>query len=126
MKQIINTDKAPRPIGPYNQAIKAGNFLFVSGQIAINPETNKLVTGDIAVEARLVFENIKNILNEAGLDFQKVVKTTIFLKDMASFPVINEIYSEYFEEPYPARETVEVARLPKGAHVEVSVIAYFE
>ncbi|GCD77418.1 endoribonuclease [Thermaurantimonas aggregans] len=124
MIEPINTPDAPQPIGPYNQAIKAGDFLFVSGQIAINPETNKLVVGDITVEARMVFENISQILNKAGLTFSNVVKSTIFLKDMSTFPIVNEIYSEYFKQPYPTRETVEVARLPKGVNIEVSVIAY--
>lgn len=120
----VNTPNAPQPIGPYNQAIKAGDYLFVSGQIAINPETNKLIVGDIAVEARMVFENISHILKKADLNFSHVVKASIFLKDMSTFPIINEIYKQYFEEPYPARETVEVSRLPKGVNIEVSVIAY--
>lgn len=120
----VNTPHAPQPIGPYNQAIKAGGFLFVSGQIAINPETNKLVIGDIAVEARMVFENIAQILKKADLNFSHIVKSTIFLKDMSTFPIVNEIYKHYFQEPYPARETVEVSRLPKGVNIELSVIAY--
>lgn len=120
----INTPEAPQPIGPYNQAIRAGDFLFVSGQIAINPQTNKLVIGDITVEARMVFENMSQILKKAGLNFSHVVKSSIYLKDLSTFPIINEIYKTYFQEPYPARETVEVSRLPKGVNIEVSVIAY--
>ncbi len=124
MIEPVNTSHAPQPIGPYNQAVKAGDFLFVSGQIAINPETNKLVIGDIAIEARMVFENIAQILKKADLNFSHIVKSSIFLKDMSTFPIINEIYKSYFQEPYPARETVEVSRLPKGVNIEVSVIAY--
>lgn len=123
MKTIINTTNAPAPIGPYNQAVKAGNFLFVSGQIAINPQTGDLVTGDIPSETTLVMENLKAILTEAGADFSSVVKTTIFLKDMGNFAVVNEIYGSYFTGNFPARETVQAAALPKNVNVEISVIA---
>ncbi|MXV50022.1 RidA family protein [Pedobacter sp. HMF7647] len=124
MKSIVKTANAPAPIGPYNQAIKAGNFLYISGQIAIDPQTNDLVLDSISSETQLVLNNLKAILNEADYDFSNVVKTTIFLKDMALFAEVNEIYSSYFTTDFPARETVAVAGLPKGVNVEISVIAY--
>jgi len=124
MKKIIKTDKAPAPIGPYNQAILAGNMLFVSGQVAINPATNEVVQGSIDVEANLVMNNIKAILEEAGFGFEHVVKTTIFLSDMGTFAKVNEIYGSFFIGNYPARETVQVSVLPKNLNVEISVIAY--
>ncbi|MCJ8208442.1 RidA family protein [Mucilaginibacter sp. RS28] len=123
MKTIINTNQAPAPIGPYNQAVKAGNFLFVSGQIALNPATGELELGDIQSETTLVMQNLKAILTEAGADFANVVKTTIFLKDMGNFAVVNEVYGSYFTGEYPARETVQAAALPKNVNVEISVIA---
>ncbi|MDR3678927.1 MAG: RidA family protein [Flavipsychrobacter sp.] len=123
MKKIIRTNNAPAPIGPYNQAVMAGNFLFVSGQIAIDPATGNLITGDIQVETRLVMENISAILSEAGLGFSNIVKTTIFLMDMGQFAQVNEIYGTYFATDAPARETVQVSGLPKGVNVEISVIA---
>ncbi len=123
MKKIIRTNNAPAPIGPYNQAVMAGNFLFVSGQIAIDPATGNLVTGDIQTETRLVMENISAILAEAGLGFSNIVKTTIFLMDMGQFAQVNEIYGTYFTTDAPARETVQVSGLPKGVNVEISVIA---
>lgn len=123
MKKIINTINAPAPIGPYNQAIQAGNFLFLSGQIALDPLTGELITADIESETRKVMQNIKAILDEAGLQFTHVVKTSIFLTDMSDFTLVNEIYGSYFTDNYPARETVEVAALPKGVHVEISLIA---
>jgi len=123
MKKIIRTNNAPAPIGPYNQAVMAGNFLFVSGQIAIDPATGNLVTGDIQVETRLVMDNISAILTEAGLSFSNIVKTTIFLMDMGQFAQVNEIYGTYFTTDAPARETVQVSGLPKGVNVEISVIA---
>jgi 2-iminobutanoate/2-iminopropanoate deaminase len=124
MKTIIKTDKAPAPIGPYNQAILAGNMLFVSGQIAINPATNGLVLDSIEAETNLVMNNIKAILEEASCGFEHVVKTTIFLSDMGTFAKVNEIYGSYFTGNYPARETVQVSVLPKNVNVEISVIAY--
>jgi len=123
MKKIITTDKAPAPIGPYNQAILIDNTLYVSGQIAINPANGELVTINIIQETNQVLLNVMNILKAAGMDFEHVVKTTIFLKDMKDFPTVNEVYGEYFKGDYPARETVAVAGLPKNVNVEISVIA---
>lgn len=123
MKKIINTLHAPAPIGPYNQAVSANSFLFVSGQIAINSATGNLVTSDIQSETKQVMENIKAILNEAGKNFDHVVKTSIFLLDMNHFSQVNEIYGSYFSKDFPARETVQVSRLPKDVNVEISVIA---
>jgi 2-iminobutanoate/2-iminopropanoate deaminase len=123
MKTIINTTNAPAPIGPYNQAVVAGDFIFVSGQVAINPVTGELVLDDIKTETTLVMENIKAILIAAGITFSHIVKTTIFLKDMASFAQVNEVYGSYFTDNFPARETVAVAGLPKNVNVEISVTA---
>ncbi len=122
-KQIIETNNAPNPIGPYNQAIKTGNFLFVSGQVALKPGTNDLANADIIEETHQVLQNLKAILAEAGMDFSNIVKTTIFLSDMALFSQVNEIYAKYFDGDFPARETVAVKGLPKNAHVEISAIA---
>lgn len=122
-KKIIRTDNAPAPIGPYNQAVQFGNMLFVSGQIAIDPKTGELYTGDIQTETKLVMENLKAILTEAGMDFSNVLKSTIFLMDMGQFAQVNEVYGSYFSENPPARETVQVAGLPKGVKVEISVVA---
>lgn len=122
-KQIINTKNAPAPIGPYNQAIQSGKLLFVSGQIALNPDTNQLVLDDIKTETHQVMKNLKGILSEAGMDFDNVLKTTIFIMNMNDFALINEVYGSYFSGDYPARETVQVAALPKGVNVEISVIA---
>ena len=122
-KQIINTTNAPAPIGPYNQAIKAGNFLFVSGQVAIKPGTNDLANADIIEETHQVLQNLKTILAEAGMDFSNIVKTSIFLSDMDLFSQVNEIYAKYFDGDFPARETIAVKGLPKNANVEISVIA---
>lgn len=124
MKSVIKTDKAPAPIGPYNQAILAGDFLFASGQIAINPETGDLVTGDIESETHQVMRNIKAILAEAGLDLSHVVKTTIFLADMNDFAKVNSVYGSYLSDKFPARETVQVSVLPKNVNIEISVTAY--
>lgn len=123
MKTIINTDKAPAPIGPYSQAVKTGGILFVSGQIALNPETNQLTAGSIAEETRQVLKNLEAILHKAGFAFSDIVKTTIFLSNMAHFTEVNEIYGSYFEKDFPARETVAAAGLPKNVNVEISVIA---
>jgi 2-iminobutanoate/2-iminopropanoate deaminase len=122
-KQIINTAKAPAPIGPYNQAVKAGDLLFVSGQIPIDPLTNELITGSIKDEAHQSMKNIQAILTEAHITFEHVVKTTIFLSDMSLFADVNEVYGSYFNGNFPARETVAVKGLPKGVNVEISVIA---
>jgi len=123
MKKIINTNNAPAPIGPYSQAVAAGGFVFVSGQIPMNPVTGELVTDDIKTETRQVMENIKAILTEAGIDFTHVVKTSIFLKDMQNFAQVNEVYGTYFNAAFPARETVQVAGLPKNVNVEITVTA---
>jgi 2-iminobutanoate/2-iminopropanoate deaminase len=123
MKKIINTNDAPAPIGPYSQAVIAGGFLFVSGQIPINPATGDLVMDDIKTETRQVMQNIKAILTEAGVDFSHVVKTSIFLKDMQNFAQVNEVYGTYFSSDFPARETVQVAGLPKNVNVEITVTA---
>ena len=122
-KEIITTDKAPSPIGPYNQAVRAGNLLFISGQIAFKPGTSELVIADIIEETHQVMKNLKAILSEAGLTFNHVVKTTIFLSDMDLFGQVNEIYGKYFDGEFPARETVAVKGLPKNVNVEISMIA---
>ena len=122
-KQIIQTNSAPAPIGPYNQAIRTGNLLFVSGQVALKPGTNDLANTDINEETHQVLKNLKAILAEAGMDFTNIVKTTIFLSDMELFSQVNEIYAKYFDGAFPARETVAVKGLPKNANVEISVIA---
>ncbi|KQM75066.1 reactive intermediate/imine deaminase [Pedobacter sp. Leaf216] len=123
MKQIIKTTNAPAPIGPYSQAVQAGNFLFVSGQVAINPENGELNIGNIEEETHQVMRNLKAVLLEAGLSFDNVVKSTIFLSDMGTFAQVNEIYGQYFTADFPARETVQVSVLPKNVNVEISVIA---
>ena len=124
MKKIITTEKAPAPIGPYNQAVLLGNLLYTSGQIAINPKTGALEIDDIEKETKLVMENLKAILEEAGMTFKNVIKSSIFVSDMHNFSKINKIYGQYFNaETAPARETVEVANLPKFVNVEISVIA---
>jgi len=124
MKKIINTSKAPAPIGPYNQAVLSGNTLYISGQIPINPETGALVEGDIKKETAQSMENLKAILHEAEMTFEHVVKSSIFLSDMKQFAQVNEVYGTYFKEATaPARETVEVANLPKFVNVEISMIA---
>lgn len=123
MKKIINTANAPAPIGPYNQAVMTGNLLFISGQIALIPGTSDLADTNIAAETNQVMNNLKAILSEAGLDFENIVKTTIFLSDMALFAEVNEVYGSYFTSDYPARETVAVKGLPKNVNVEISMIA---
>ncbi|WP_150452440.1 RidA family protein [Arenibacter lacus] len=124
MKKIVNTTNAPAPIGPYNQAVLTGNTLYISGQIPIDPKTGELVKGDIKKETKQSMENLKAILTEAGMTFENVVKSSIFVKDMHQFSLINEVYGSYFNtETAPARETVEVANLPKFVNVEISMIA---
>lgn len=123
MKTVINTTNAPVPIGPYSQAIAAGNFLFVSGQIPFHPGTEELIIGNIELATHLVMENIGAILEEAGAGFSDIVKTSIFLTDMKSFGKVNEVYGTYFTDQFPARETVQVVALPKGVNIEISVIA---
>lgn len=122
-KEIINTAAAPAPIGPYNQSVKANGFLFVSGQIAIDPKTGNIDATSIEEETHQVMKNLAAILAEAGLTFEAVAKTTIFLTDMAHFGVVNEVYAQYFEGNHPARETVAVKGLPKNVNVEISMIA---
>lgn len=122
-KKVIRTDNAPAPIGPYNQAIQYGDMLFVSGQIAINPETGELIAGDIQAETDMVMQNLAAVLKEADMDFSNVIKSSIFLMDMGQFSQVNEVYAKYFSENPPARETVQVAGLPKGVNVEISVVA---
>lgn len=124
MKTIINTPKAPAPIGPYNQAVLTGNMLFTSGQIAINPVTNELVLDNIQAETIQVMENLKAVLEAANMRFDNVIKSTIFISDMHNFSQINDVYTQYFDADFaPARETVEVANLPKFVNVEISVVA---
>jgi reactive intermediate/imine deaminase len=121
-KQIVSTSAAPAAIGPYSQAVRAGNTLWLSGQIPLDPLTKELVKGDIEVQARRVFDNIKAVLAAAGTSFDGVVKMTIFLTDLGHFAEVNKVMAEYFREPYPARSTVGVAALPRGAQVEVECI----
>ncbi|PIB29933.1 reactive intermediate/imine deaminase [Maribacter sp. 4U21] len=124
MKKIINTTKAPAPIGPYNQAVLSGNTLYISGQIPLNPETGLLVQGDIKEETKQSMENLRVILEEAKMSFENVVKSSIFLSDMNQFSEVNEVYGTYFKaDTAPARETVEVANLPKFVNIEISMIA---
>lgn len=123
MKTIINTVNAPAPIGPYNQAVIAGDLVFVSGQIALDATTGELILDDIKTETTKVMENIKAILTEAGIGFGHIVKTTIFLTDMQNFSQVNDVYGSYFTDNFPARETVAVAGLPKNVNVEISVTA---
>ena len=122
-KKIITTKQAPAPIGPYSQAVHMGNFLFISGQVPINPATNTIEATDVSGEAVQVMKNLQAVLESAGYTFADVVKTTIFLTDMAYFPAVNEVYSQYFEGNYPARETVAVKGLPRNVNVEISMIA---
>lgn len=122
-KNIVNTFKAPSPIGPYSQAVKSNNLLFISGQIALNPATNELNNNNIKNETHQVMQNLEAIINEAHITFAHVIKTTIFLSDMNLFAEVNEVYGSYFNADYPARETVAVKGLPKGVNIEISMIA---
>jgi 2-iminobutanoate/2-iminopropanoate deaminase len=124
MNQIINTNNAPAPIGPYSQAVIANGFLFLSGQVAINPESGEIIQSSIAEETHQVMRNIKSVLLEASYEFKDIVKTTIFLSDMNLFAEVNEVYGSYFESNFPARETVAVKGLPKGVNVEISMTAF--
>lgn len=123
MKRIIQTSMAPQAIGPYSQAVLVNGFLYTSGQIAIDPSTNEYFQRDIEFETHLVMKNLRAILDEAGMDFSHVIKTTIFLQDMGEFARMNTVYSSYFQGNYPARETVQVSVLPKNARVEISMVA---
>ena len=122
-KSIIHTAEAPAPIGPYAQAVKTGNLLFISGQIAINPQTNDIVSGSIPEETHQVMKNLKAILTSEGAGFENVIKTNIFLSGMEHFSAVNEVYGQYFSGDYPARETVAVKGLPRNVNVEISMIA---
>ena len=123
MKQNIFSNNAPKPIGPYSQAIKHNNMLFISGQIAINPKTNLLITNNINNETKMVMENIKNILIASNFSFSDIVKCSIYLSSMKLFESVNKVYGSYFKPPFPARETIEVNCLPKNVNIEISVIA---
>jgi 2-iminobutanoate/2-iminopropanoate deaminase len=123
MKDVVLTEKGPKPIGPYSQAIKSAGFLFASGQVALDPRTHEFLSGDIRQQTERVLENIKAILEAGGVNLHHVVKTTVFLKDMNDFAAMNEVYGQYFSSAPPARSTVQVARLPKDALVEIEVIA---
>jgi 2-iminobutanoate/2-iminopropanoate deaminase len=124
-KQIIKPLKAASAVGPYNQAVRLGDLLFCSGQIPIDPATGNLVSGDIKAQAKRVLENVKAILDDQGLTFANVVKSTVFLTNLADFADMNEVYAKYFTADFPARSTIQVAGLPKGANVEIEVIAHF-
>jgi len=123
MKTAISSPGAPKAIGPYSPAVRAGQLVFLSGQVPMDPTSGNLVDGDIAAQTRRVFENLGALLTAAGLSFGNVVRTTVFLADMNDFAAMNQVYATYFSEPYPARSTVQVARLPKDARVEIDVIA---
>jgi 2-iminobutanoate/2-iminopropanoate deaminase len=123
MKQVILTDRGPKPIGPYSQAVRTNGFLFVSGQVALDPKSGELVGADVRQQTERVLDNLKAILEAAGVSLSHVVKTTVFLKDMNDFAAMNEIYARYFTAAPPARSTVQAARLPKDALVEIDVIA---
>jgi 2-iminobutanoate/2-iminopropanoate deaminase len=125
VKHAISSPDAPKAIGPYSQAIRAGQFLFASGQIPTDPATGAIVDGDVAAQTRRVFDNLGAVLRAANLSFADVVKTNVFLADMNDFAAMNEVYGKYFSEPYPARATVQVARLPKDARVEIDLVASF-
>lgn len=123
MKEVVNTPEAPMSIGPYSQAVFANNTLYLSGQIAINPATGDLVLGDVKSETKQVMENIKAVLEASEMDFDNIVKCSIFLSDMGNFAQVNEVYGSYFKDKFPARETVQVSCLPKNVNVEISAIA---
>lgn len=124
IKKFVFSKSAPQPIGPYSQAVFAGPFLFLSGQIPIEPENQRLLTGDIRLQTKKVMSNIQAVLQAADMDFSHVVKTSIFLKNMDHFPMVNEIYGEYFTKPFPARSCMAVQELPKGSDIEVELIAF--
>ncbi len=123
MKDAISTDLGPKAIGPYSQAVRANGFVFVSGQIALDPRSQELVPGDITVQTQRVLENVRGILQAAGSSLEKVVRTTVFLSDMNEFASMNQVYAQYFRQDFPARSTVQAARLPRDVRVEIDVIA---
>jgi 2-iminobutanoate/2-iminopropanoate deaminase len=123
MKEVVHTDRGPKPIGPYSQAVKASGFIYLSGQVALDPKTGDLIGGDIRQQTERTLENVKGILEAAGSNLHHVVKTTVFLKDMNDFVAMNEVYARYFTAAPPARSTVQVSRLPKDALLEIEVIA---
>ncbi|MBI5237263.1 MAG: RidA family protein [Deltaproteobacteria bacterium] len=125
-KAVVKSKKAPQAVGPYSQAIKAGGFIFLSGQIPVDPGTGMLIQGGAAAETRQVLRNLDAVLKDAGASLNDVVKTTVYLKDISKFTEMNNAYAEFFQEPYPARATVEVRDLPKGAHVEIDAVALIE
>ena len=122
-KEVVYSTEAPKPIGPYSQAVWAGDTLFVSGQIALDPASGELIQGNIETETKVVLNNVKAILDKAGIGFSNIVKTSIFLKNMDDFAAVNAVYASYFTSDFPARETVQVSKLPKDVTVEISVIA---
>lgn len=124
MKKVIHTDNAPKAVGPYSQAVQMGDFLFCSGQISIDPKTNEVFTGDIKIQTEMVMKNIEAVLAASGMNFSNIIKTTIFLTNMADFATVNEIYGKAFAAAPPARSTVAVAGLPKGVNVEIEVLAH--
>lgn len=124
-KRVIKPRSSPAPVGPYNHAVRAGDFLFCSGQIPLDPGTSQLVGGDIRAQTQRVLENIEAILADQGLAFAHVVKSTVFMTNLNDFAAMNEVYSKYFTNDFPARSTVQVAALPRGAHVEIEVVAYY-
>jgi 2-iminobutanoate/2-iminopropanoate deaminase len=126
MKQPISSPNAPKAIGPYSPAVRAGQLLFVSGQVPIDPSTGNIIAGDIPAQTRRVLDNVGALLSAGGRSFADVVRTTVFLADMNDFAAMNEVYGQYFSDPYPARATVEVARLPKDARIEIDVIASYD
>ena len=124
--KVISTDRAPKAIGPYSQAVQVGNMVYTSGQIPLKPESGELVTESIEAQTRQVLDNLKAVLEGAGTKLENVVKTTVFIKDMGDFAVMNRIYGEYFSVPYPARSCVEVAKLPRDVKIEIEAVAYID
>jgi 2-iminobutanoate/2-iminopropanoate deaminase len=126
MKKVIATSEAPKAVGPYSQAVAVGNFLFAAGQIPLDPATGELIEGDVTAQTDRVLQNVAGVLRANGMTFANVVKSTVFMVDLANFAAMNAVYSQYFSEPFPARSTIQVAALPKGAQVEIEVIAALE
>lgn len=126
MKKVIATTEAPKAVGPYSQAVAVGNLLFAAGQIPLDPATGELIDGDVSAQTDRVLQNVAGVLRANGMTFANVVKSTVFMVDLANFAAMNAVYSQYFSEPFPARSTIQVAGLPKGAQVEIEVVAAFE